>query len=482
MSPTVPLPVDAADLRRAGRSPELPFVLPLADGSRLVVHQLLRALPGKRLVGRGEWQGRAVLAKLFLDASSARRCAAEAAGIERLLQAGLPTPECVFVGALPGGGHVLMTAYLAGARTLAESWAAGTDSTLALLGPAFRLLGSLHAQGIVQEDMHLGNFLLAEDRLWMIDGDGVRAAGASETGRRNCLADNLALLLAQLPPDCDARHAELLDAYRSGRGRLPANEADLERRVDLLRERRLADFLRKSLRECSLFQVSRTPTRFVALRREAASVHTGLTGLLDDPDRAIGQGVLLKDGRTSTVARVQLPTGPVVVKRYNLKNAWHALGRFWRPSRAWHSWRSGHRLAFLGIATPEPLALIEERLGPFRRRAFLVTGHCPGNALDSLLDPQVPPPPELAGALRDLFRALARFRITHGDLKATNLLCHDGRIFLVDLDAMVRHRSPTAYHRAWAKDRARFVRNWPEGSPLRDWLAQNLPPADEAPA
>jgi hypothetical protein len=51
----------------------------------------------------------------------------------------------------------------------------------------------------------------------------------------------------------------------------------------------------------------------------------------------------------------------LVIKRYNIKGFAHWLKRFWRPSRAWHSWREGNRLAFLGIATPKPLAVLEKR-------------------------------------------------------------------------------------------------------------------------
>lgn len=74
-----------------------------------------------------------------------------------------------------------------------------------------------------------------------------------------------------------------------------------------------------------------------------------------------------------TVVRVSVSDLDCIVKRYNLKNLRHALSRCWRPSRAWHSWRAGHLLRHLGIATPEPLAVLEERFGFLRRRAFLVT-------------------------------------------------------------------------------------------------------------
>ena len=186
-------------------------------------------------------------------------------------------------------------------------------------------------------------------------------------------------------------------------------------------------------------------------------------------------GKVLKNGVTCTVANVVAGDQMLVVKRYNLKHWRHAMSRAWRPSRAWHSWRAAHRLAFYGIATPQPLALIEERLGPLRGRAFLVTEHCPGRNLRDSLSPGDEPAPEQQAAILELFRTLCALRITHGDLKASNLLWHDGRVVLIDLDAMVQHRLESAFVRDWRSDRLRLLRNWPADSALVRWLDRALP-------
>ena len=46
--------LDAAGLRDAGRTPETPFCLALADGSEVLLQRLLRVLPGKRIVAEGQ--------------------------------------------------------------------------------------------------------------------------------------------------------------------------------------------------------------------------------------------------------------------------------------------------------------------------------------------------------------------------------------------------------------------------------------------
>jgi Ser/Thr protein kinase RdoA (MazF antagonist) len=85
------------------------------------------------------------------------------------------------------------------------------------------------------------------------------------------------------------------------------------------------------------------------------------------------------------------------------------------------------------------------------------------------------PPPEAVGeALQQLFSQLAAARISHGDLKATNLLWDSGRIALIDLDALQVHRRHASWRRAAAVDRARLIRNWPVDSPLAVWLESTL--------
>ena len=465
----------ASELRAAGRVLATPFRVILAAGDELCVERLLRVLPGKRVVVAGRWRGQAVLAKLFVAEDSMRHWQRERDGLAALAAAAIPTPALLQAETLPGRGHVLLTAWLDGATTLAEEWGVCPDASPGgaqdLLCDAAAALGRLHATGLVHDDAHLGNFLRHAGMLYVIDGDAVRSVSAADTVS---LLANLALLLAQLPPAWDAHWEPLLAAYQGASGRaVPAS--DLVLRVKACRQRRLNDYLAKIGRDCTLFATRKDFSCFAVVARAQAEA---LAPLLADPDAAVVAGACLKDGRTCSVARVEdVRAGPLVVKRYNLKNVWHALGRCWRPSRAWHSWREGHRLRFYGIATPEPLAIVEERFGLLRRRAFLINALCPGRDLLALLSPDAEPPDEMGAALMSFFSALHALRISHGDFKATNLLWHAGQVVVIDLDAMTQHRSAQAYAKAWRRDRARFLRNWPADSALVRWFDTRLPPA-----
>lgn len=452
---------DAAILRSAGRSPPLPFHVALDDGRTLAVNNLLRLLPGKRLTGVGTLDGKTVLAKLFVAKPGAERhWERERRGLEILLGRTIPTPQLLASGRLSGGGYYLLTEYIEGTRS---------PSVLdeAELLPVFRSLGRMHAEGLIQQDAHLDNFLLKDDSIYVIDGDAIRDAASPRT-----IHENLALLLAQLPPDREAgmRNA-LVSAYRAGNDKLVQDLAQLDISIQKARARRLDDYLGKCLRNCSLFHVEKRWDRFIAMPRDEADF---LAPIVAAPDRWLEGGIPLKQGRTATLALIEHDGRKLVIKRYNIKGAGHALSRSWRPSRAWHAWVEAHRLGFFGIVTPRPLALIERRLGPLRRGAWLITEYCPGIALSDYLTKNLIGN-EVEQAMGGLFRQLFAARISHGDLKATNLLWHGDHPVLIDLDAMRQHTKVNRFQRAWRKDRTRFLRNWEGNSVIHDTLDTLLP-------
>ena len=158
----------AASLRAAGRNPLSQIGIALEDGRLLTIRHWQRILPGKRLTGSGEWQGRQVLAKLFIASrGSERHWQRECRGAATLARHGLPTPASLASGLLPDGGHYVLYEYLGGVRS-------PDGASLDELHRVFALVGRMHARGLVQEVAHLGNFLLKNGWLYVIDGDAVR--------------------------------------------------------------------------------------------------------------------------------------------------------------------------------------------------------------------------------------------------------------------------------------------------------------------
>lgn len=467
------------ELAQAGRSPVIPLMLALPAGE-LKVQQWLRVLPGQRYVGKALWQGREVLAKLLVGSKAERHFERERRGARLLAEQGMTTPALLTEGLAEGQGGWLLFDYLAGAESLEQAWREVarqpmlSDAQQRVLGEALGAIAQLHAKGLWQSDLHLENLLRHEGKLHLIDGGGVQAQTPGQPLERDKVLANLGVFFAQLPASLEPHIEELLVHYLLVNGEHALPLEALLREIASVRRWRLRDYLGKLGRDCSLFSASRRLSQLRVVRREEESA---LQELLVAPDVAVETGRALKLGGSSTVALIEQGGRRLVIKRYNIKGVGHWLRRCWRPSRAWHSWVEGNRLMFLDIATPRPLAVLELRWLGLRRRSYLVTEYGAGEDIATRFQPYLssPPPEAELLALDQLFAALLRERISHGDMKGTNLLWEQGCWALIDLDAVQQHGSDASFARAYAKDRARFLRNWPTDSALHRLLEERLP-------
>ncbi|MBK5538649.1 serine/threonine protein kinase [Pseudomonas sp. TH05] len=473
-----------SELKNAGRTPRLPLSLELADAAgpaQLQLLSLLRVLPGQRYVGAGVWRGRTVLAKLLVGNKAARHFQRELQGVRLLAEQGLTTPLLLADGLQEGEGGWLLFEFLEGAHSLGDAWEQVAalpvlaDTQLDVLGQALAAIAELHARGLWQEDLHLDNLLRHDDKLYLIDGAGICVEHAGQPLSRQKVLENLGVFFAQLPKSLEPFTEELLVHYLLANPEHALPLEMLQKQVSKVRSWRLKDFLNKVGRECSLFSVQRGPFALRAIRREEEAA---MLPVLEQADQLLDQGHLYKTGGAASVGRVDVAGRSLVVKRYNIKGLAHWFKRFWRPSRAWHSWREGNRLAFLGIATPKPLAVLEKRFLWLRSRAYLITEYLPGPDIIERFAPFVEsgaaPESELV-ALDALFAELLKERISHGDFKGHNLFWQEDRWALIDLDSMCQHSSLSSFAPAYARDRARFMRNWPETSALYQLIDQRLP-------
>ncbi|AVB24136.1 serine/threonine protein kinase [Pseudomonas syringae pv. syringae] len=473
-----------SELKTAGRTLELPMSLTLADAAgsaELQLLTLLRVLPGQRYVGAGVWRGRTVLAKLLVGDKAARHFQRELVGVRLLAEQGLTTPLLLADGLQDGEGGWLLFEFLEQAPSLGDAWNAVqhlpplADEQQAVLGEALSAIARQHAKGLWQEDLHLDNLLRHSGQLYLIDGAGIRAEQAGTPLSRQKVLENLGVFFAQLPRTFEPFTEELLVHYLLSNAEHGLPMEALQKQIDKVRSWRLKDFMSKTVRDCSLFSVEDSASVFRAIRREEESA---MLPVLSQADALLDQGHLYKTGGAASVGRVEVSGRPLVIKRYNIKNFSHWLKRFWRPSRAWHSWREGNRLMFLGIATPKPLAVQEKRFLGLRSKAWLVTEFIDGPDIIERFAPYVEsgdaPEVELQ-ALDRLFAQLIQARISHGDFKGHNLFWHVDRWAMIDLDAMQQHSSQSSFAAAYARDRARFMRNWPAHSALHQLLEQRLP-------
>ena len=461
-----------AGLAHRASLPAAPFYLALSTGESLLIKRVFRFLPGRRLTALARRQDTPVVAKVFFRPGHWRRhLRREMQGIAALQSAAVPTPTVLQSIDGANGGAFLLE-YLDGGRTLLDIAGGQTSKTtdgrerVHAVRQAASLIGRCHRNGLWQQDAHLDNFMLHDGRLYLLDGAAVRRSAIRlKILFRFKARRNLALFFAQFPAFMDevdsSSLSDLLAVYQaeSGMGFL---HASFQKHVDAARRRRLRRYERKLFRSTSAHRAIRRRDGFLVYRRDLDS--PGLHELAENPDRAINEGRILKRGNTSTVAEVTLDGAAYVLKRYNIKNFRHGLRLLLRPSRARRSWRNGLLLGMLGIATPRPCLMLEQRrLWLLRRRAYLLCEKVEGPTLESLIH-ENKASAAIDTALQQLKKVLAifeRHRISHGDMKASNfILSPDGGLHLLDLDAMTHHRTRHRHRRLLQKDHHRLLKNF----------------------
>ena len=159
----------------------------------------------------------------------------------------------------------------------------------------------------------------------------------------------------------------------------------------------------------------------------------------------LGPARLLKQGRTSTVWRVELEDGrELIAKRHNRTDRRGLAGGLLGASRSTIAFRRGHALLARGIATARPAAAMDFYAGGRRTDTLVLTEPVPDAvSLSDWLAGE--PPPRLRRHVTWLLaRMIQRMHdagLAHRDLKAPNILIAgaggpDPRPVLVDLDGL----------------------------------------------
>ena len=447
--------------------PEFPFELRIKETSSepgeetLQCTDLLRAVPGKREIYDAVWNQTPVIAKMFSHKISARRhLNREVRGLNQLQKRTLNSAAPLFYGRAEDGRWAVVIRKIVNSTTALKVLTKTTEKhkKLQLLTQVCRELAKQHSKGVVQKDLHLGNFMQAEDQIYILD-PGQMQFFPHPVSRKKSISQ-LALLMCCLPPGDSTSAEALCEEYFKTRGWdfKPSDKNLLERKMTLHRKRGIRHGLKKCLRtskRCLRIKAG----GFLAVFDRGFSQETDPVDLIRHIDTRMDAGQILKNGNTCYVSRITCNGADIVVKRYNHKGMIHSLRHTIKRSRARRGWLHAHHLGMREIPTPQPLAFIERRKGWLIWNSYLVTRFTEGPSLYHFLRDERIAPEQRASTtqqVKNLLDQLAKYRITHGDLKHTNILITKNGPVLTDLDSVQFHRLNWMYRIRSAKDREHF--------------------------
>jgi tRNA A-37 threonylcarbamoyl transferase component Bud32 len=164
-----------------------------------------------------------------------------------------------------------------------------------------------------------------------------------------------------------------------------------------------------------------------------------------EPERLVEFGELMRLNRMRRTVHLRWGSRDYVVKHYFEPTRRHALKRTVQQSRAQLTWAAMHRLADLGIATPRPVAYVENRWSVFRGNSFLMYPYIDGRTLGSYLrNDEATAASKLDALCRqfaELWKRLKKIYVSLADPDPSNfIIAPEGRLWLIDLDKTRFHR------------------------------------------
>lgn len=471
---TAPSPdISLEQLQQVKYESPAPFQIRL-DGQAVSCTRLLRVVPGKRLVFLGQYAGETTIIKLFIHSSRAKKhWSRELDGAVLLKEKQIMTPALIGSGISEERIFVLIFRYIEG-QDLASFWK--ENSTAArerMLLNMLPVLAQHHASGLAHQDLHYGNFLISDSQeIYTLDPEEIQSRTAPLKRARRL--ENLALFLAQTFDVTKTVSLSLLDHYAHVSAiNIKKHDPDkLWRWVKFYHLKRIDQYLNKILRECTEVVHKQIPHGYFLCRREHLDAE--LQKLLIKPDTFFqsDSSTYLKQGNTCTVKSVKVSGKRYVMKRYNPKGLMYELSHKGQMSRARRSWINAHLLRFIGISTPDPIALIENQPALGKRCSYFISQQIDGQSSWDFFCGHDSPDDKKRRVADRLIRTLEQLhehRISHGDMKGSNFLIEKEKVWVIDLDALILHKRHRSFKAAWRRDRNRFARNWDNKACYEPW-------------
>lgn len=362
----------------------LPFVLSLAEGTddtQIKCNELLRLIPGKRLVCRAEWQGKTVVIKVFMGQSRFRdNMMKEQEGVKALKDKAITAPVLLYSGMLKqDNACALIYENISNAISAHDAWqSATTENKFIWLRNFMVLLAQHHEAGLSQQDMHLSNFIIADDKLYTLDAADILVA--SSPLDKKASTENLVLFFSLLHNSYNQLIEKAYNEYINLRA-WPHREGDIQElqlRVEALRQYKKKKYLKKIFRECSEFICNKSFRKYIVYDRRYDTEQFRI--IINNPEHCfnVEDRSAIKQGDTCAIVSFVIDHKTFFIKRYNTNNFIHAYKRIFRKSRAMCEWTNAHHLLITDIHGARPIALIENRFGPMHGKSYFIMQHITG--------------------------------------------------------------------------------------------------------
>ena len=193
------------------------------------------------------------------------------------------------------------------------------------------------------------------------------------------------------------------------------------------------------------------------------------------PDAVVDGGIpLIPENAARTTVEVRYGGRRFVVKRHRPRSCRHAAKDALLPSKAKTCWLATLRLREANVRTPQPVAYVEQRLGPLCGRSYYAYEYVEGETLRDYFGSKALSAAAIDGIARQmvrLWRTFGRLRVSHPDMHFGNFIV-DGRkrLWVIDLDKIRWHRSEWDFRASWSKNVRLFqcrVTRHPEARFLR---------------
>jgi tRNA A-37 threonylcarbamoyl transferase component Bud32 len=424
---------------------------------QVICHKLLRDVPSVRRVYSGMWNQQPVIVKIFVHSFKAVFSASkEYKKTQRLIILGINVPRILFTGKTAEGHYAVVSERITEAQDVRALFEQdlSVEERYNIISAVTGQLAIQHDKGVLQRDLHLGNFLYRASVIYSLDAAEMKFYDDKIELRKSI--EHLASLLCGHEEIIAHKQREIFSRYLEARG-LKFNENDFEYFKQQLELQRLASmnrWLKKTLRSGKRFvEYKKYNYRAVFNRELFADVN--LAEFIGKIDTTMKEGQILKDSRTSFVSASAVNGKKIVIKRYNNKGFIHSFIKSFKSSRAKKSWLNSYMMTILAIPTPKPLGFIECKFGHLVWRSYIITEFIDGFSYYDLLNKKSAldaEKNEIKLKLYNIFGRLKRFKISHRDLKHSNIIISSKTPLLLDTDAVKTYKTNFFFMRRWQKD------------------------------